>query len=125
MPLPPPPPAPQSEIEQRAALVEPYVPEPLPHPRVRRRLFPRGDEEEVPPPPPPPPPRHRAYERARRAPLEEVKSRRNTVAEEQTQRDEKIREISEHVDRLGRRLEDLKRLVAMGPEVQLKWKMLL
>ncbi|KAL2252177.1 UNVERIFIED_CONTAM: hypothetical protein Sindi_0012400, partial [Sesamum indicum] len=114
MPPPPTPPVPEPVEEQREASAEPYVPKLVPNLRVRRRLFLVREKEEL---PPPPPLRSRAYERARKAPFEEVNSMRNTVAEEELQREEEICELSEQVDRLSRRLEDLRRPLALGPDI--------
>lgn len=110
----PPPPLPQEplpETEPHEPSVEPYVPEPISHPSVRRRLFPAKGEEEL---PEPPVQRHRTHDRAQRAPLEEVNNRRNIEAEAEMQRDEELHKISEQVDRISRRMEELRQPIEMG-----------
>ncbi|KAL0315185.1 UNVERIFIED_CONTAM: hypothetical protein Scaly_2881600 [Sesamum calycinum] len=114
---PPPHPAPLPETEQCEPSVGPYVPEPIPHLKVRRRLFlaKEGDG-----PPIPPLQQHWTPDRGPRAPSEEVNSRRETVATAQVRRAEQLRKINEQLDRISRKMEELRRLIKIGPRVPLE-----
>ncbi|KAL0462277.1 UNVERIFIED_CONTAM: hypothetical protein Slati_0115300 [Sesamum latifolium] len=117
IPQPPLPSIPLPEMEQHELSVEPFLPEPIPLPRVRRMFFLAREEDEslrlsL--------ERHRLPDRAQRALFGKINSKRNTVAEAQMRRDEQLQEISEQVDRIGKRMEELRRPMDMGPGAPLE-----